>query len=103
MRATVTTTSTDLRSLLSTAGYDTGIIEDNRIKQNNNNNAYGVYISVPSGGSAVYFENFYEVDASTPTSVAIAADSDFSLDVSDIGNFNLAVASGTQVIDVVIT
>lgn len=90
MKITVTSTSTDVKSLIQTAWYDFSIIEANRIKDKSSNNSFWVYIK-NIWASSIFLENFF--NASLTTSIEIISWGDFSLDVYELSKLNLITAT----------
>ena len=99
MEITATATSTSLYNLLVTAWHDVSIIEEKRIKQRNNSNAYWVRLFLPDTASSnVYFETLgFSATASNTECVEITTTSqEQSFDVQDIQNVSIITASWTE-------
>jgi len=99
MKITVTTTSSSLKSLLITAWINLMEIDTKKIEASNN--WYWVYLEVPAGWNDVFIDNI--ITATTANWKTISADEAFAIDVRDIKDLNLIVASSTQDLIVLIT
>ena len=99
MKITVTSTSTSLKDLGSTASYDMEAIGNHAIKLAGGNN-FGVYIENPLWWNTIYIENFFT--ATSTASKAIKAGENFALDIRDINKLNLITATTQEVIILIV-
>ena len=93
MLLTATATSTSLKDLIVTAWYDLWTIEAGRMKQKNSSNNYWIYLLNKTWGVSIFIDNLF---TAVVTWMPVLTWEWFPIDIEDISNFNVIVASWTQ-------